>query len=280
VPHVHANGLRFHVQVLPDPPPAADPPRPKVVLIHGLIMDSLGSYYVTIANPLALVADTYLYDLRGHGLSDVPETGYAVADHVDDLRRLLDTWGIDEPVHLVSNSFGGVIALTFADLHPERVASLVLLEAHFGIEGWGEYMAGGLALAAFGLDEQRVKDWLAENGDRKLNRLARRSEHLFLRTSLIDDLGKEPPFPLRALRAIRCPTLAIYGEGSDILSRARLLEQHIPGCELHVLPGCTHSLLQEATPFVRQRTLDWVTRHHRPTESRGRLDGPAPVVEG
>src|SRR5204862_171211 len=85
--------------------------------------------YYTIANPVGLVADTFLYDLRGHGRTDVPETGYTVADHVDDLAALLDTWGIDEPVHLVGTSFGGVVALAFTHRFPERVASLVLFEA-------------------------------------------------------------------------------------------------------------------------------------------------------
>ncbi len=230
-------------------------------MLHGLVADNLSSFYYTIANPVALVADTYLYDQRGHGRSEMPSTGYAVVDHVADLRALLDGWGIDEPVHLLGNSFGGLIALAFAHRFPGRVASLVLVEAHFATEGWGEHMAGSLALAAFGLDEQNVKDWLARNASRKVGRLARHSERMLMETSLIDDLQREQPFPQQALAAVVCPTLAIYGEGSDILDRAHDLEHHVPRCELHVVPGCTHSVLFEATPFVRQHTLDWITRH-------------------
>jgi pimeloyl-ACP methyl ester carboxylesterase len=231
-------------------------------MLHGLVADNLSSYYYTIANPVALVADTYLYDLRGHGHSDMPPTGYTVADHVTDLTALLDAWQIgDEPVHLVGNSFGGVVALSFAHLYPERVASLVLIEAHFATEGWGERMAGSLALAAFGLDEEGVKDWLDRHGNRKLTRLARRSERLFLQTSLIDDLQRELPFPHRALQAIECPALAIYGAQSDILDRAHDLERHLPRCELHVVEGCSHSVLFEATPFVRELTLAWLDQH-------------------
>lgn len=256
MPHVDANGLRFHVQRLG----AGDDDRPQVVMLHGLIIDNLSSYYYTIANPLGLVADTYLYDMRGHGRSDMPLTGYTVDDHVDDLLALLETWGIDRPVHLVGNSFGGVVALAFTHLYPERVASLVLIEAHFATESWGEHMAGTLALAAFGLDKAVVQEWLDEHGSRKLSRLARHSQKLFLETSLIDDLQRERPFTRRALEAIGCPTLAIYGEGSDILDRAADLERYVPDCELHVVPGCTHSVLFEATPFVRERTLDWVVQ--------------------
>lgn len=257
MPHLHANGLRFHVQVLREPGSAED--RPKVVMLHGLVADNLSSFYFTIANPLALVADAYLYDMRGHGRSEMPATGYAVVDHVADLRGLLAAWDIDEPVHLVGNSFGCVVALAFAHLFPERVASLVLVEAHLATEGWGEHMAGSLALAAFGLDEAAVKDWLAHDASRQLSRLARHSERMFMETSLIDDLQRERPFSHQALQAIECPVLAIYGEGTDLLERAHDLERHLPRCELHVVEDCTHSVLFEATPVVRALTQDWIT---------------------
>jgi pimeloyl-ACP methyl ester carboxylesterase len=276
VPHVDANGLSFHVQELgtavtarPAQEPGAMPNgarRPKVVMLHGLVADNLSSYYYTIANPVGLVADTYLYDLRGHGRTEVPASGYSVADHVADLAALLDAWAVHEPVHLVGNSFGGVVALAFTQRFPERVASLVLIEAHFATEGWGEHMAGSLALAAFGLDEAGVKDWLAENAGRKLSRLARHSERLLMETTLIDDLQREQPFSREALAGIRCPVLAIYGESSDILDRARDLEAHVPRCELHIVPRCSHSVLFEATGFVRERTLAWVTANAEPAE--------------
>lgn len=264
MPHLDANGLRFHVQVLGDPSRASETydrsgrVRPKVVMIHGLVADNLSSYYYTIANPVGMVADTHLYDLRGHGRTTVPRTGYTVLDHVRDLCSLLDAWHLDQPVHLVGNSFGGVVALTFAHLFPERVASLVLIEAHFATEGWGEHMAGSLALAAFGLDEEGVKDWLDRYGSRKVNRLAAHAERLFSDTSLIDDLEREQPFPYAALEAIKAPALAMYGAESDILDRAHDLETHLPDCELHIVPDCSHSVLFEATPYVREQTLLWL----------------------
>jgi pimeloyl-ACP methyl ester carboxylesterase len=277
VPYVDANGLRFNAQVLRGPAGAdaasgdkrsryggtgdAGDARPAVVMLHGLVADNLSSFYYTIANPVALAADTYLYDMRGHGRTTVPAAGYTVADHVADLGALLDRWELDRPVHLVGNSFGGLVALAFTRRNPERVASLVLVEAHFPTEGWGEHMAGSLALAAFGLDERNVKEWLARNGTRKVSRLARHSERLFSETTLIDDLQREQPFPHDALAAIGCPVLAIYGSGSDILDRARDLERHVPRCELYVVDDCTHSVLFEATPFVRDHTVGWVTSH-------------------
>jgi pimeloyl-ACP methyl ester carboxylesterase len=272
MPHLDANDLSFHVLRLPERPSPDGGSRPKVVMLHGLILGTLASFYFTMANQVALIADTYLYDMRGHGRTDVPDSGYRVADHLADLQALLAAWKIDEPVHLVGNSFGGVIALAFAHQFPERVASMVLIEAIYPTEGWGEHAAGSLALASFGLDEQRTKDWLARHGTRKLHSLARRSEHLFLRTSMIDDLQRERPIPHRALEAITCPTLAIYGEGSDIIDRAHDLQRHVPRCELRIVPDCAHSVLEEAAPFVRDQTVSWLrerTAERSPTPAAG-----------
>lgn len=263
MPELQANGLRFHVQVLGGEHAADDPAGPAsgpVVMIHDLVTDNLSSYYYTIANPVGMVADTRLYDLRGHGRSTVPATGYRVRDHVNDLAWLLRAWDIRQPVHLVGHSFGGSVALAFADRYPHRVASLVLIDAHFSIDGWGEHMAGGLALAAFGLDALGLQDWRARYGSRKLDNLARRAEQLLGQTSLIADLEDEHPFPTAALQCLTAPVLAIYGEDSDILDRAETLDRHVPDCELHVVPGSSQSVLFEATPYVREQILLWLDR--------------------
>jgi pimeloyl-ACP methyl ester carboxylesterase len=148
------------------------------------------------------------------------------------------------------------VALAMAHRHPERVASLFLIEAHFAVEGWGEHMAGSLALAAFGLDEEAVQDWLAENADRKLSRFAKRSERFLTETSLIDDLQAEEP--ITWLGEIACPTYALYGSESDILDRARELEAKVPGCRLEIIEGSSHSLLTEQSALVRERALAWI----------------------
>lgn len=256
MPIEEANGLRFHTQHLTGGDETGH--RPQVVMLHGLVIDNLSSWYYTLANPIAMTADVHLFDLRGHGRSEMPKTGYTVEDNVDDLVALLDLWGITEPVHLFGNSFGGVVSLALAHRHPERVASLFLIEAHFAVEGWGEQMAGSLALAAFGLDEDAVQDWLAENADRKLSRMAKRSERFLMETSLIDDLQAEQP--ITWLPEIACPTFAMYGAETDIMDRALELQAKVPGCELEIVPDCSHSLLTEQSALVRERALAWFAR--------------------
>ncbi|MGH9122097.1 MAG: alpha/beta fold hydrolase, partial [Acidimicrobiales bacterium] len=240
------------------------PGSPKVVMIHGLVVDNLSSFYYTIANSVALHAEVFLYDLRGHGLSSMPDRSYRVEDHLADLCALLQHWEIEQPVHLVGNSYGGLIALEMARRYPERVASLLLIEAHFPIEGWGDQMAGTVGLAAYGLDDESNQKWLRDHGGRKLRRLALRASRLASTTSIIADLVGEDPFPLAALAAMSCPVLAVYGERSDIVERGRDLERHIPGARLHLVEGEEHGLLHAAASTVREQAVAWIRQVTRP----------------
>src|SRR5579864_4947331 len=115
---VGARGVCFHVERL------GESKAELVVFLHGLVMDNLSSWYFTLANPAAGVARVVLYDLRGHGWSERPRTGYSLAEMTADLRALLDELNETRPVYLVGNSFGGLLALAFARAHPGRVAGI------------------------------------------------------------------------------------------------------------------------------------------------------------
>ncbi|MGH3836040.1 MAG: alpha/beta fold hydrolase [Pseudonocardiaceae bacterium] len=251
-----AGGVRFHVQQLT---PRRRPCRPEhpVVFIHGLGMDNLSSFYYTLANPLAHAgAEVILYDLRGHGLSERPRTGYRVDDSVADLAALLDALAIDGPVHLVGNSYGGIVALGFAVAHPNRVASMVLIEAHFSVAGWAEQIAAEQSRIEIALARDAVRGWLDQLG-RKVTRLAEMADDLLNRTTFLADLQTVQPIPMSQLRTLTCPVRAIYGEHSDVVNYARELDEYLPHCVLTVLAGCGHSVLMDATAALREIVLDW-----------------------
>jgi pimeloyl-ACP methyl ester carboxylesterase len=254
VADVVARGLRFNVQRLG----AGDR---IVVFLHGLVMDNLSSWYFTLANAAALSARVILYDLRGHGTSERPDTGYTVADMLADLDALLVALGVTAPVQLVGNSFGGLLALQFAAAFPERTRSLALVDPHLSDAEWGERMMATLMLDVEERDRRIVesfREWVGRHNDRRRTRLARTAEALVYRTSLADDLRNSRPITDDELRRVRCPVLVFYGEHSDVRQSGDRLAATLPACEVRVLPGCSHSVLWEATDLVRHDVLEWL----------------------
>ena len=244
---VVCRGVRFHLQKLASPrlPEAARP----VVFLHGLVMDNLSSWYFTVANAVAQRSPVLLYDLRGHGKSERPAQGYGLEDMVADLAAVLDGAGAPGPVVLVGNSFGGLLALSFARAHPERVAGMCLVDAHFGDEMFGAQMEATLRLTGEERD-RRIADsfqsWLGRHSERKRTRLAQTAEALVYGTSLVADIARTPELTAEQVAQIRVPVLALFGERSDLRAR------------VEIIPGCSHSILWEATELVRQRVLRFV----------------------
>jgi pimeloyl-ACP methyl ester carboxylesterase len=231
------------------------------VFIHGLIMDNLSSFYYTLANTCASGGENVmLYDLRGHGLSERPPSGYTLEDSVDDLVALLSALGIDGPVHLVGNSYGGTIGLAFALAYPERVASLILIEAHFAVSGWAEGMARTLRTIADGMEMEFQQAMITAAG-RKMIRMAKKAEALINHTSLVPDLLSIIPLAREPLATITCPVLAIYGEESDVIERAHELDVALPDFTLDILPGCDHSILMEVPSHLQAVLAWWLAGH-------------------
>ena len=67
-------------------------------------------------------------DLRGHGDSDLTPDRYTIRGLAREVLALLDGLGVDRFVP-VGHSMGGMIALTLALEHPERVKRLVIVDS-------------------------------------------------------------------------------------------------------------------------------------------------------
>jgi pimeloyl-ACP methyl ester carboxylesterase len=250
---VVVRGVRLHVQRL-----GAPSARPPVVFLHGLVMDNLSSWFFTAANTAAKTGEVVLYDLRGHGLSERPRQGYGLAEHVADLAGLLDALGLPGPVTLVGNSFGGLLAVAFARAHPARTAGLVLVDGHLGDEGFGAQMAETLRLTGEARDRRIAESfasWLGRHSERKRTRLADNARDLVEGTTLVDDMQATPPLTRADLAEIRAPLLALYGERSDLRARGEALLAGLPNVTVEIVPGCTHSIIWEATETVKARIL-------------------------
>ena len=110
-------GAQLHVRRV------IDPPAPPVLLLHGLGVG--GSIWQAFARRLLPHLAAIAPDLRGHGQSDAPPSGYAPADYANDLLDLLET---DGPLPVVGHSLGALVAVQLADVRPPSVPWLVLLD--------------------------------------------------------------------------------------------------------------------------------------------------------
>jgi 3-oxoadipate enol-lactonase len=97
-----------------------------IVFNNGLLMDTNGWVYQR--HVISRFYRVLLYDCRGQGQSDHPETGYSMDLHVEDLKQLLESLGV-KSAHLAGVSFGGEIAMFFALRHPSMVKSLFISSA-------------------------------------------------------------------------------------------------------------------------------------------------------
>ena len=238
---VHANGVDVRVNRYRVGPEGE---RPVIVFIHGLgIVDHSGLSF-TLGMPLAPDADAILYALRGHGHSQVMPSGYRVVDHTADLLALLDALDVDEPVHLVGCSYGGVVAIATAARHPQRVASVFLIDPVVPVSGWPRSVLAMLEPAAAKLSgEYTIDDVMAALGGasrRKAAAAAERAERLLLNTTLIDDVRGEPALADDEFARIACPVLAVYGDRSEMYPLADELRARVPGAGVHVIAGADH----------------------------------------
>jgi pimeloyl-ACP methyl ester carboxylesterase len=263
---VRAGEVELNVRRSPAEP---RPGMPTVVCVHGLVIDDMSSFYFTLAGALAEVADVVCYDLRGHGGSPVPRSGYTVADHVADLFALVDALAIDGPVHLVGFSYGASVVLTAALRRPERVASLVVLDGEYPVDGWGHELAVTLDLVSAQLGVDSVMARLAITNRRKAERLCRRIGTLVHDTTLRQDVVGELALSDDDLRAVRQPALVAYGSQSDLLPRGHRLASLLPGVEYRELAGAGHRVIAERAAELQALTTAWLRRHGQ---------GPAPLT--
>ncbi|MER6469104.1 alpha/beta fold hydrolase [Streptomyces collinus] len=256
---IDAGGIRLHVQRTG--PADGRAPHATVVLVHGLLTDSLASYYFTVAPAFAAAGlDVVMYDLRGHGRSERPPHGYTLDHNVDDLEALLDRLGIGGPVHLVGNSYGGTIAFGLAARRPARAASLALIESEPATAAWAAKMGGILRRVVTQLahNEPDAIAWILAHRGHNTARLAKGAARLARETTLGRDIPASRVLTEAQIRSVRCPVLGVYGGDSDLVDLVPLKERLLTDFRPVVLPGHEHSVLVEAPGTVGGHVLDLI----------------------
>jgi proline iminopeptidase len=98
--------------------------RPTLIVMHG----GPGFDHSTMRPYFDRFADTHhvLYiDHRGNGRSTGEPETWTLAQWGDDVKAICDALGIEKPV-VYGNSFGGMVAMSYAARHPSHPAKLIL----------------------------------------------------------------------------------------------------------------------------------------------------------
>jgi 2-hydroxy-6-oxonona-2,4-dienedioate hydrolase/2-succinyl-6-hydroxy-2,4-cyclohexadiene-1-carboxylate synthase len=250
LPKAAVNGIQLHYQQIGQ--------GPDVIMMHG-ITGNLAIWHLDIVPALMSEFRITTYDLRGHGYSDMPPTGYTTADLATDLAHLLDTLNI-ERAHIVGHSFGADVALHFAILYPERVDRLILAEpaiaalqslrAREDWAGW-EYWRSKLGSAGVEVPQDKWFDteYLVRSSI-KIPKLfgfgkgrARRSAplvRLMETTTAAEDYRTEAGLTLEKIAEVPHNTLIVYGENSVFLGTYDYLQRHLPSCRAILMPASEH----------------------------------------
>ncbi len=255
---------------------------PDLVLVHGLAA-SRAFWFLHYAVPLSRHFRVTLFDLRGHGYSGVPASGYDAVTMSRDLAALLDHLDISSCV-LAGHSYGGGVALEYAGRHPQRVSQLVIMDTKvnrlqpeqklsdcphlspFEIEvaaksghDWDNEKQVGLlfleVLARWRIQggESATRDAFTPFGE---GRGAQRAAKQWL--TLLDSTGAGQEFVMAgleaaAIAALPMPLLLIYGEHSRCMPTCRALQELLPRAEVELIAQGGHFFPISHAGAVRQR---------------------------
>jgi len=201
-------------------------------------------------------------DLRGHGKSSFSANPFELSDLVDDVVAVLDSLDLDRAIW-AGLSVGGMLSMCAALTVPERVAGLVLIDAHAGVEKtFQRFKYGVMAVVArrfglspimpavsrmmFGAATRRrnpdlVSEWEGRFRGADVESMLEYVGCLLRRDSILSRLGE-----------ISVPTLVMVGDEDASLPPAYSEEiaAGIPGARLVVVPAAGHLSALERPEFV------------------------------
>lgn len=253
-------------------------PGQAVVFVHG--NPGAGADWMPLMTRIAEFAPIVAPDLPGFGAADARADGdYTVAGYASFLDGVITQLGI-ERVHLVAHDFGGPFAVTWAADHPDRVASVTLVNTgvmigyrwHRLARVWrtpllGEFMMRrtnlGVARAVLGRDNPGLpREWVDVLARHLVPPATKRAVLRLYRSTRVEDVAALAP----RLRAAEHDALVVFGDTDAYLPAelGRRQVQAFPRAQIHVLPGVGHwPWLEQAdqvaglvVPFLRQRVND------------------------
>jgi pimeloyl-ACP methyl ester carboxylesterase len=248
---------------------------PVIVLLHGsnAALQTWDPWAAKLTSKYRVIR----FDQAGHGLTGPhPKRDYSLAafdEVVDAVTRKL---GVDT-FTLAGNSMGGGIALSYAIAHPERLTGLVLIDAGGAPSAKPKSLPIGFRIAQTpGLRDIMLyitpRSFLEKSlhqsvsvqsiiNDPMIDRYWELLRYPGNRQATIDRFTS-PRIPIdpAAIRAIKTPTLIIWGEEDKLIpfSAGQWFAANIPGSKLISYKGVGHIPMEEAADRSVGDLIGWM----------------------
>ncbi|HEY3637126.1 MAG TPA: alpha/beta hydrolase [Rhizomicrobium sp.] len=233
--------------------------RPTLIVMHGgpgFDHSSMRPYFDRFADSYQVV---YI-DHRGNGRSTGAPESWTLAQWGDDIKHFCDALGIEKPL-VYGNSFGGMVAISYASRHADHPAKLILSSTaarmRFDITARLMEERGGAEAREIaerfwtrGADEDfadylRVCMPFYNPGNAELWMAARRRAILRLEVMRHFSTGEIRSMDTRAqLAEIRCPVLILAGSYDPItpVACAEEIKDSLPHAQLDIFEGAGHGV--------------------------------------
>jgi pimeloyl-ACP methyl ester carboxylesterase len=269
---IAVDGAKIHVRV--------GGKGPAVVMLHGF--GDTGDMWAPLAADLAKDHTVVVPDLRGLGLSSIPEGGYDKKTQAGDVREVLAALGIENAV-IIGHDIGTMVAFAYASRYPQLTDQLVVMDAPVpGIPPWNDIVRSPML-------------WHFDFGGPDAERLVAGRERIYLDrfwnefagdSAKVDEATRQHyaklyarPGTMRAafaqFRSIRqdavdneasmktkltMPVLAVGGEKSFGNNEAIVMRNAADNVKELVIPGAGHWLMEEAPTQIIQAIRDFITQ--------------------
>lgn len=243
-----------------------------LVMVHGLAAN-MAFWLHDYAHHFAKRFRVTLFDLRGHGRSEITQVGYTPQGIGSDIKALMDALEIEQ-AHIIAHSFGGVGALNLVQAHSDSVKSLILADtqitrgrqiaqnmqsetaealqktfAEYGImlKGsdpfFGYHLITEVARLRMREEEipEAIRPWIKRLFDGNSQRAAKRWLDLVDNTDAMVEFKSDDT--IRAQhnhKYAKVPVLGVYGEVSHSMATAQYLSGWLPRAEWMGIRGAGH----------------------------------------
>jgi len=243
---------------------------PVLVLNNGIIMNAATSW-VFQTKELSQAYHVLQYDCRGQGKSDHPDESYSMEGHADDLAGLLEVLGIQK-AHIAGISYGGEVAQAFALKYPDLTISLILADTtsevgpqlRMIIQSWMDALESGDPVKFFHVTVpwNFSSEFISANPELLTAAKERYAQLDFPAVMRLCRCFLEVDFTSR-LGQLTSPACIVVGEKDWLkgIEYARILQDHIQGAELHLIPGAGHASCWENPPIFNSILMDFLAKH-------------------